>query len=1252
MSKLKFKNLLRLIGSLILVVVLALTCVACNEEPGDDGADGSDVTEVITPVRNGEFIYYDDSTNPYTPSSWNFSSSYTVEDEDDTVYVISGVIDTKSENFDKNKATYGITKNPGKVGDDDNVLMINNVSPYSANYKSTAITLEAGKFYKLTLSVKTDLATADNGGANVKLTTSGSREYLSFKSIKSTTWTKYNFFLESTKTSATTVYVSLSLGEGDEGDDETLAKGVAFFDNVVLTEYTDKTDLTAEEQYEHDSSYIENEDWNEDTHATYDFSLPNAEFDNKNVTSSLTSTSTPYDWSTKKGADENGDFQASTSGLTRGVIDVANYVPTKGILKEKINDPNYKITKPAASKGNNVLMIYFTDTKSPSAFAYYSNNITFESEKIYKLSFYIRTLAILDKDGKESDDVGVAVKLGDDLIFEDVNTKGEWIQHSIYVKGSVTKDTARGLYFWLGQGYKGNEADFVSGAAFFDCITLTEVEQYPTTFASNEAGIDLYKPNIITENAFTAESDGAAYVDEAKSWSGEYAENHGTPDDGVVFGAINLNNYANNGQITAQNPGLSSDTRDGSEFALVIDSTKASHYIVNYDNALEVSPNTAYRLSLWVKTEGIDLTKGLKVELIDKSAGQDDATLATLSNINTQYEDDDEDTDTLLNKWEEVVFSVLGHQIDTKSISLRLTLGSGNKYSPDYIKGTVFVSNMYFEETTYTEYSSSSNSDTATSYTFRTESSAPVKNSGFNYVDIDKTSKTDSLVNGVPTLSPAVPANWTGSHVNDLTGDVVSGITNAQVYANVTGRSDFPYESANLDAWSEYNGEPNLLMIYANAPTAYTYVSQSHSLNASSYYKLSAKVKTALISGDAYVTLLSGNRTIKSEPINTSSVSTNDGWTTYAFYVKVGLNSTSVKFQLSLGFDEDAKAEGIVYFDTVHYDQIEAEEYNSAVATEGTIQKVSLSTNSFETTSESFPANPSNFNGGAIQSAPSGSSYTVAGVVSNEHYDVDEMEAEFGETIKAHYEAGKFVGAKNTPEFLIIRNKDKTAYNYVSTNYSFVADTYYKVTFYAKTLALGEGDFAYATLSLTDTEYMTIKIDSTTAVNADANGWAEYTFYVKTSDYDVTDVNITFALGEYEKDDNNSVITEKYATGYAMFDEITIEDIDEEAYTAGKDAIDEDTKNAQYIELQTKEEQETGESEEEPETTPLSTWEIIGIVSGAMLSLALVAVLVTVLIKKLSPRFKAKKTKRFKKPTYDKRKSSTANRDKLNKYKD
>ena len=1265
MSKLKTKNLLRLIGSLILVVVLALTLVACNEDPGDDGADGSETTEVITPVRNGEFIYFDDSTVPYSPSGWTLSSEYNVDEDDDSVYSISGVIDTTSDGFSTNKGSYGITTNPGKVGSDDNVLMINNVQPYSASYKSAAITLEAGKFYKLTLNVKTKLATQNNGGANIKLTSSGSRSYLDFKLIKGESWTQYSFFLEAKKTEATTVYLTLSLGEGSEGADSTLAKGVAFFDSVVLTAYTDSDSLTAEEKYDDE---VYGDDWNEDTQKTYDFSLPNAEFDNKNTVSSSSSTASPYDWSTKNGTDENGDFKAPTTGLTRGVIDVTKYKPTKGLLSEKNNGEYiHKITAPTGSNGNNVLMIYFTDTKSPSAFGYSSSaNITFETEKTYKLSFFVRTLGIKDKDGNESTNVGAAVKLGDEILFEDINTNGEWIEYSAYVKGSTTQNVSRNLQFWLGQGYKGNEADFVSGVAFFDCITLVEAD-YPVDVddPATETMLNFYSENLITENAFKAKSNSEAYVDEAEYWTGKYAENHGNPVGSTKFGTIDLDGYDANTEITATNPGPASDTREGSDIALVIDNANAAHYVADYTGALDVWANTAYRLSFWVKTEGIDLKKGLKAELISKGeeGDDDDEVISSLTNINTEYEDDDEDTDILLNEWVEVVFSVHGHQIEDNLITIRLTLGSGDMYSPDYIKGTVFVSNMYYEEITSTEYSSASSGDTSAVYTFRTESGATVKNSGFNYIDIDKTSKTDSLVDGKITNSPAVPAYWTGKHVDDLTGTVVSGITNLAVYKNDTelNEADFPYYDGRLTGYSKYNGEPNLLMIWAKQATAYSYTSESHTLNASGYYKISVNVKTELTSGDAYFTLLSGNnKAYSSDAINSdnTAIAGEDGWITYEFYVKVGLDNASVKFILSLGLDEDNKAEGKVFFDNVYYSQITADEYDDATEADN-ITKLSLLTNSFETTSESFPANPSGFNGGAMSGAYSGTDYTVAGVVSKNHYDLDEMEAEFGEFMSEYYETGKFTGANDTPEFLIIYNKNTespngTAYRYVSsTSYSFVSGSYYKVSFYGKTLSLGEGDYAYATLSLTDTEILTIKLDSTTAVNADSNGWAKYTFYVKTADVDVTGVTITLGLGEYEKDDTGAVIKEKYATGYAMFDEITIEDIEESVYTSETNAITDATKNAKEIALKTTEEKETDETEDDTtENTALTTWEIIGIVSGAMLSLALVAVLIMAFIKKLSPRIKAKKSKRFKKPTYDKRKTSTASRDKLNKYKD
>ncbi len=1228
MRKQNKNKFFRLSALLVLILALSFTLIACApENPGDGDESETPVTETVLDVKNGNFEYVTGTEYPKAPKNWTFTTGYTLSSTD-SVHVYNGVIKVTEDAYSLYSEKYHTSANPGQVGTDDYVLMINNAEYYSASYTSDTITFAKGKYYALTVSVKTKLAENNESGAFIMLENDGNtRTYLSFDKIQDSDWTTYTFWIEASKSASNTAKLVLTNGDGGKTSGD-LSKGEVFFDSAILTEKTQK---------DYEDATKDNDSKTE----CYTFALRNANFTETSSETVSDKPVTPYDWTSYVGRDDNGSNIAPTVGLSRGVIDTKTYVPSVGILAEKDGDDfKYPITNSTTDQNadSNVLMIYLSNQTSPSAYSYYSNSITFEYDKIYKLTFDVRTVGLkgIDQDKNIVDTTnGVTVKLGEDkVLFENIQTENsDWETYTTYVYGSATQSKNFGLYFWLGQGHAEDKDGFVSGAAFFDNITLTEItkEQLTEDKKAEDALVDFRTNNILVDQSLFGK------VIDATNWTWEYdTEKHGDEPKGGIY-ALDLDDYdtvKDSLKLNATNPGKATVNRDNNDKAIVFvnQTANATWSSLKSENVeFTINKNLSYRLSFWVKTSGIKSGSGATIALMNTS-DEEDVQVSSLTSINTETFDEDGNVDG--NEWTEVVFYVQGNQIEDKTVSLKISLGSGNMYNPSYLSGEVFMSNFYLEKVDYKDYNSSSTSNTVAKYSFRSTESAKITNGNFNNVDIDKSENAIST-NGT-LVAPAVVQNWTASKETGAQ----AGVITKTVFDTV--KSSFTAETFNNPFFDDenspnkYNGAPNILMIYSGTADNFSYTSPSMSLNAKTYYKVS--INANVKEGSVKIEMINGDKVVHfdAQTINGSTDTENLGWRTYTFYVKVGLNSSNLKLRLSVN-----SAETVAFFDNATYEDIGKDAYDELeIEDEDYAQKVNLNLESFVNDSDVYPATPTNYNGAVIGKAPSTDDDFASGVLNVNHFDLDVQEKFDLTTIDT-------VTGDNV---LVIYNKQDTAYGYTSNTYSFSADSYYKITVHAKTQSLGEGDKAKIKLSLSNLANAEFAIDGTE--------WKDYTFYVKTDDTALSSVTLSLSLGEYNLDDDDNVISGDLAKGYVFFDDISIDDITEDDYTTGIANITETTTNIKKLDVVAINiENETTEEDTEADgelsgAEGLGVVEIITIISASLLSIALIAVLVIVFVKKISPKMKEKKNKKYRKPNYDKRTSEAASKDKLDKFKD
>ncbi len=171
-------------------------------------------------------------------------SDYTPTSKEIKEYVIENYLANSSNGFISPGVREGAT--------DNNVLMINN---YDSSKSSTtgglgqkvtstsAVTLEKGKIYKLSLYVKCYNVSGSSGttsfGANIRLAStinSNTQQDFKISNIKNTDWKMYTIYIQADDTYDSTVTLSLGLGYGNNNSNNVseFTRGTVYFDDITF----------------------------------------------------------------------------------------------------------------------------------------------------------------------------------------------------------------------------------------------------------------------------------------------------------------------------------------------------------------------------------------------------------------------------------------------------------------------------------------------------------------------------------------------------------------------------------------------------------------------------------------------------------------------------------------------------------------------------------------------------------------------------------------------------------------------------------------------------------------------------------------------------------------------------------------------------------------------------------------------------------------------------------------------------------
>ena len=1255
MNRNSFNTLPRLLLTLLLALALCFSIVACA--PADDG-DDNDESQVVTEF-DGDFIKNSslDGTTLLAPLAWTGTEDvpHAKDDNGNQIYkyVNAGVVDvTKTDASISDKLG---TSN--KQGSDNYVLMINNLKRTETdadkgtvyNYTSNkSFSLDKNSYYKFSVWVKTvDL---EGAGAYVRITsTGGSTKYIesdiaygdtTAKGINTNgEWEQVVYYIRTNAIDSRVVYVQLSLGKGTTTSGN-ISTGYAFFDSAKFEKLTDNDGNADATLYN-----------SADKDIALDFIVQNGNFTSTTTTAKF---KTPVAFGTK--------YVGTYSSVSKGVIDTSdeNFETTYSFT-----NPGVATEVASITDDKNVLCIS-SSTTSDLAYAYYNKDtaIRLNENSYYKITFFVKTVEHEGNTGKAN----VYVNVGEEEVLS-INTNGAWEKYTIYLSSESMRYNDVRLYFWFGKASSSTDtANRSQGRAFIDMIECTpniSASEYESAVADETTAIYSYVyPNLLL--------DGISDMLSISNWTGELGD-VGYTDETLVASkfAKSYDDIVADDTIPAipyhENIGL-----------IGLTNIKPIAYTLTYNDDITITKNTCYELAFYARTSGIDSEAGITFALID----DDGNTLSSITKFNN------EDWTTLYfyirgNQLEDKSVSIkviFGEGTKTNSdgllegsvylscFNMRKTTSSAyNSATTGALAGKYSFLTTYTSKTTVLANDTFNDIDLDKSYTF------DVANAN---KPLTSDSKLDANGN---LLSPAIPSTWTSVNFSDyVDGQSNSGIINSSLWNTMFPSITNPIDIAkNNGATPVVNNGGYALLIYNPIDTVYGYKQSNITLTANSYYEIEFSVWAEELNGKAYVIIDSEANSRTYEISNTkSSENANEGWITYYLFVETGLTDTTIDITFRLG--SDAKTgdmysdltSGIMLVDNVHISNItdsiiadtdmkfdyvrEIKDYslsfsNDLVAStsltkwadlKATSMLIEFKTDGFENDysaeGEDAPFSAVNFDGSSVSKAPDGYDYTVSGVfsknatIASTYLSSTEIQSSTNmtevDTIRTYFLSDSEKGPACTGNScLIIYNKQPTAYAYKSNSYTLSANTYYKVSVDVKTILAGTNanNGAEIYLQVGDKPYYMSDKATNNAIVSN-NGWTTYTYYLAVANTE-KDINLSLGLGEYKvlESDNTKADTSYYTMGWAAFDNVYISAITEEMFDEGN-ALQDNFTYAITLANEDGDSDSDSDNKDDSSASEIDWTQVLIIAVECLLGAIIIAVLVIVFIKKISPKMKKK----------------------------
>lgn len=767
MKKSTIKTYLILLLVFLLSISVMLTAFACNSTEEEPAAVEEETdTEFTSLISNGNFsTYSSDTAQPYSVSNWSTYTPSGYSDENK----VAGIIDTGSD-YDSNRSTWGDLANPYGTVTPNKVLMIYNKEENVYGYTNT-FTSTASAYYSISVKVKVEIGDADKGASFRVYTENG---YAEFDKINGTdAFTTYTIYMQAPCDESSTITVRLSLGRDDKK-----VKGYAFFDDVIATKISEKDYNAAAEST---------------TVKKVSMLYPEGEFNYYSYNSSSTALQTsPMSWSWSSGANIAGKALPSGDRYT-GIISTAESV-WETVAETYGDNPG----TPVAGGDDYVLMMIkkqTSDAYSPTAGYYESKKkINIDRATLYEISVWVKAIVSENSDDKKG--ARVVLKGTDEYESDLINTTGQaenngWAKVTFYILGNQFRSEDFSIQLWIGND-KANDT-LVQGQVFYDKLEIKKIKTVDAT--EHDAVITEYEDkdrfgyedghiaSISFVNLETNEAE-KMIINEQFGNIGSTLEMGAVSDvkvkDGdVIATVIPREDFDNEQTNWKEKYGIDENPLYPYSFApvLIVNNTIPSAYEVKTVNPLredgmyEIKQSLSYRISVWIKTIGLDEGKNVTLSLVDK----EDNTIESFSVNTVDYDND------ATNNYVEYAFYLTG-ELPTaadgseSSNYVRITIknGSGSQFDPaSYQKGAFLIANINMEQITYTDYDSHSSSGTYSKAKDYTSNDGTITNGNFNTYDRKETTfdahgyvdMTDK--DGNTELVGALPSSWTNNVTNN-----------------------------------------------------------------------------------------------------------------------------------------------------------------------------------------------------------------------------------------------------------------------------------------------------------------------------------------------------------------------------------------------------------------------------------------------------------------------------------------------------
>lgn len=818
-----------------------------------------------------------------------------------------------------------------------------------------------------------------------------------------------------------------------------------------------------------------------------------------------------YTTSTNKPASVSGWTEITTSAvntdnMVKGIVDVEN--------ETTFNTSTYKTTKPSMPKDKSSDKSYFKNLMINSyngagRLGYKSNSISLEANSFYSISVKLYTHRTPKTDTTEETDPTASIYLTglttdesyDKLVkFENINTLTSWEEYTFHIDTDASASV--NLELWLG-----SKTSNVQGAVFFNNVKIIRYsEDYYKENINSEQNQELDTEennfNIISlSNKTTAPVNNSSFeTTTPMHWDKIAQSTTGSNGNDQRCEIIDINNFSlttNNKTIKA----LGSNCSANNSHALFM-YNKNNGYQAIESTKFTIEQLGYYRVTFWAKSD-CNTGNGATVYLVDKS--EENAIDSSSLTLATTYTSK---SNIYRNDWTMYSFYIYGDNLENKEVAIQIWLGTKSSQTAGY----VFVDDFRLEEIDYSTYASNSASTNCTTMNFNNDAdNFVVANSTFDKTQNDTNDKS----------FPLTPTNWT-----------VSGNDNNTTFSGVINTDPTHFEN-HVDSYSSGNLTPsrptalpyttnennNVLMIGSSSENnTQTYSSNSLTLSANSYYKLSfytftdySKVNKNSNAG-ARVKVIASSRTL----FDYYNIYFNDNeWHKFEIYFKTGpyeeVATTELKFENLTGY---------VFFDDFMLETANETTYNNHYEQPGVkCFHIDLTYENFDNRTYNMHGDiqtPVNWTG----SEQDNLTVNESGIIKANDTRISEFSAPLS----------------NNDNVLYISSLHDVNYSYVGkVNYSFKADTYYKVSVNVLTANIipenREDEIVYgASIGLNKSQDIFF-----TGINTDGV-WKTYTMYICLAEELVSPIQLSLGA----KDEKTS--------GLVLFDNLKVETIDKSTF--------------------------------------------------------------------------------------------------------